>query len=81
MQLCTPAMIYLVLSCLSLVISAINSMNPASILIQLIFTGAWTWLMNYLCKKGYSILSWLLLFFPFLVGVFVVINLFSKLSA
>ena len=81
MQLCTPAMIYLVLSCFSLVISAINSMNPASILIQLIFTGAWTWIMNYLCKKGYAILSWFLLFFPFLVGVFVVISLFSKFSA
>tara|TARA_E500000178_G_scaffold305130_1_gene316376 strand:- start:328 stop:693 length:366 start_codon:yes stop_codon:yes gene_type:complete len=28
----------------------------------------WTWLLNYLCKKGYKMLSWFILLIPFLLA-------------
>jgi hypothetical protein len=77
-QLCTPAMIYFVLSVLSLVISAFYQLNIASILFQLLFIALWTWILNYFCKMGYSVLSWVIVFFPFIMAALLFLNLVKK---
>jgi Na+/melibiose symporter-like transporter len=77
-QLCTPAMIYFVLSVLSLVISAFYQLNIASILIQLLFIALWTWLLNFFCEAGYSVLSWVIVFFPFIMAALLLLNLVKK---
>ena len=77
-QLCTPAMIYFVLSVISLVISAFYQLNIVSILIQLLFIELWTWILNYFCKMGYSVLSWVIVFFPFIMAALLFLNLVKK---
>jgi len=64
--LCTPAMIYFIISFIYLIISAFTTFNVISIIIKLFFIMLWTWFLNFLCSKGYSIISWLIIVLPFL---------------
>ena len=66
-KLCTPAMIYFVLSVITLVIGVFTNFHIISLLIKGLFILVWTWFLNYLCKKGYSIISWILVILPFLM--------------
>lgn len=42
--------------------------------IKLLYILLWTWILNLICKDGYSIISWLLVLFPFLL-MFVIIGI------
>ena len=42
-------------------------------IIKLIYILFWTWILNLICKDGYSEISWLLVLFPFLL-LFVLIG-------
>ena len=68
-DLCTPAMIYFVISIITLVISIFSSFNIMSIIIKGIFIMLWAWLLNFLCSKGFTIVSWILVILPFLTMI------------
>lgn len=36
-------------------------------LLKLIYIAFWTWVLNYLCKTGYTSISWLLFLVPFIM--------------
>ena len=42
---------------------------------KLIYIFFWTWILNFICKKGYSGVSWFLVIFPFIL-FFVLIGMF-----
>jgi hypothetical protein len=66
-KLCTPAMIYFVVAVITLVIGVFTNFHILSLLIKGLFILVWTWFLNYLCKKGYSVISWILVLLPFLM--------------
>ena len=72
-KLCTPAMVYLVLAGISLVIALLKNFQLMSLVVKGIFIVAWTWFLNFLCSKGYKAISWFLVLLPFLLmlGIFV----------
>ena len=72
-KLCTPAMVYLVLAAISVVIGFLRRFQVISLIVKMIFVVAWTWFLNFLCTKGYKAISWFLVLLPFLMmlGVFV----------
>jgi len=65
-DLCTPAAIYLVLSTISVIFQIFTQFQFFSILFHILFVLAWTWILNFLCKKGYATLSWILLILPYI---------------
>ena len=67
MNLCTPAMVYLVLALIGMVMSFYNKFGPGSIAIKALYVVAWTWFLNFLCSKGYKTISWFLVVLPFLL--------------
>jgi len=69
-ELCMPAMIYFVISIIALIFSFFNSMNVMSVIIKGGFIIFWSWVLHYLCKKGFSMLSWILLILPLLMFSF-----------
>jgi hypothetical protein len=71
-KLCTPAMLYLVLAAISIVIGVFQKFQFFSLLTKVVFVAAWTWFLNFLCSKGYKAISWFLVLLPFLImiGVF-----------
>jgi hypothetical protein len=37
-------------------------------IIKIIYIFFWTWILNLICKDGYSTISWILIFFPFIIS-------------
>ena len=67
-NLCTPAVVYFWISLVVLVISVISGLHLVANLVQLIFILVWSWILNYLCTKGFTAVSWLLVILPILMG-------------
>jgi len=50
---------------------------PSTILVfmvQFVYVAFWTWILNLICKDGYTNIAWLLVLFPFIL-LFVILGL------
>ena len=82
-SLCTPAMLYLVISVIVLIPVIIQNMEDRSkycvgnyacdvpdtlhiFLAKGTYIAFWTFLLNWICSKGYKNASWFILLFPFI---------------
>jgi len=66
-KLCDPAKLYLVMVILFIVVGLFSKINILAIIIKLIFALIWTFVLNWLCKKGYKTVSWILVLLPFIL--------------
>ncbi len=75
---CTPAQVYLVFAVILFVISSIK-VKPTlvSVIIHSLYIIFWTVLLNYICSKGYTGVSWFLLFLPF---IFIVVTILISIG-
>lgn len=91
-KLCTPAMLYFVLSIISLLLMALQNLNgdhhryclgsyscevesmPGIFILKLIYILFFTWVLNLICKAGYTSISWFLVLLPFIM-LFVLIGI------
>jgi hypothetical protein len=72
-MLCIPALIYLILGVISLVY-LFSKYSFGTVLLKAVFIGLWTWLLNFICSKGYPVISWIILLLPFIMfGIFMLI--------
>ena len=95
-SLCNPAMLYLVLSGISLLMMIFQNIenpneycvgdmkcpveNKVGIFIgKCIYIAFWTWMLDLMCKAGYTRIAWFILFLP-LVLFFILIALFILLQ-
>ena len=82
---CAPAVIYMVLATISLVISFFtmsdydkktnNSNKTEIILVHLIVGILWTGLLYWLCSNSYNTLAWIILLLPLILIVILVVVL------
>jgi hypothetical protein len=92
-NLCPPALFYLLLSILALIIMSLQNLAGKSVyclgeyncnvssvkfifLIKIIYVLFWTWILNIICKYGYSSISWFLVFVPFIFMFIILLNSF-----
>jgi len=73
-KLCTPAFLYFVLSVITLVIGIFTKFNLLSLIMNGFFILVWTWFLNFLCDKGFTIVSWILVLLPILAAVFMLLG-------
>lgn len=66
-KLCTPAKIYFVITLFFCVMSLINNIPFFAVLIKLFFALIWTYILSWLCKKGFTWVSWFLVLLPFII--------------
>ena len=66
-KLCDPAKLYLVMVLFFIVVGLFSKINVLAIIIKLIFAFIWTFVLNWLCKKGYKTVSWILVLLPFIL--------------
>ena len=69
-DLCPPALIYLLFSITQVVIDTVKGLYTA--LIKIWVASIFTILLNYLCQSGLGIISWLIVFIPFILMTLVV---------
>jgi len=71
MQLCSPALIYLIFSAVQIIIDTFKGLyNTAAM--KVIVAVIITLLLNILCERGMGIVSWLIVFIPFMFMTFIV---------
>lgn len=64
---CLPAIIYIGLSIVGIMYSLlIGFTNIGVTIIQLLSVWLFAWFLDYLCRNGYTIASWVLVLFPFI---------------
>lgn len=90
-ELCTPALVYFVISIISVALILLqnlgnyDSYNVGSFscrvpnttvvfIFKFIYIFFWTWVLNLICKDGYTNISWLLVLLPWIL-LFVIIGL------
>lgn len=70
-KLCTPAWVYLFISVFALLWNMSFSIRSA--LLQLLLIGIWTYVLDFVCKKGYTWVSWVLVLAPYVFAALVLL--------
>jgi len=79
-DMCAPAFIYLMYSS-ALIVIDVSKHNYNTALFKTIVTGIMTYLLVSLCKNGYSIISWIIVFVPFIfMSVITMLSISSLLK-
>jgi tetrahydromethanopterin S-methyltransferase subunit E len=71
MQLCAPAIIYLLFSITQILIDTLKGLYNTA-LMKILVTIVVTILLNILCEKGLGIVSWIIVFIPFILMTVIV---------
>jgi hypothetical protein len=66
-KLCTPAKIYFAIAVIASIFALFSGMRVMAVAIKLIFAFIWTFILEWLCKKGYKSLSWFLVLLPYII--------------
>ena len=76
-KLCTPAKLYFALAILSILIGLFSGFHFMAILGKLIFAVIYTFILGWLCSKGFKSLSWFLVLLPY---VLILLGFFGLLT-
>jgi hypothetical protein len=66
-KLCTPAFIYFIVSLTYVLVDNLTNFNITNIIINLFMIIFWSLILNFICRSGFTVVSWILLFIPLLV--------------
>ena len=66
-KLCTPAKIYFGIAVIATIIALFNGVSLMMAFTKIVFAFIWTFVLGWLCDKGYSSISWFLVLLPYIV--------------
>ena len=66
-ELCTPAKIYFAIAVIAAVFALFNGVGVIAVGINLVFGFIWTFVLGWLCKKGFTNISWFLVLLPYII--------------
>lgn len=64
-KFCTPAQLYLLFAIFHLFAQFMVNFRFMTLVINSLFVVVWAWILNWICSKGYGVLSWVLVLLPF----------------
>lgn len=67
---CTPAQLYLILGAIGIIMGFLKNYGIWTLLTEAVFLVIWTWVLNWLCSKGFKSISWILVLLPFIMTFF-----------
>jgi len=77
-NMCTPAKLYFALSLLMPLVFSFIQIHPIVVVFHIITVICWITLLAYLCERGFTNLSWILVILPF-VCIFMFLILYIYL--
>lgn len=75
-KLCTPAKIYFAIAVIAAVIGLFNGLAIMGAVWNLIFAFIWTVVLEWLCKKGWTSISWFLVLLPYIIMFLAILNIY-----
>jgi len=76
-KLCTPAKIYFAIAVLAIIFALFSGFSFIYAFWKLLFAFIWTYILSWLCKKGYKTLSWVLVLLPYIIILFALFNIYK----
>jgi len=70
-NLCTPVILYLIFSTTQIIIDIFKTMYNTAILKFILMIG-FSFVLNFLCERGLGIISWIIVFIPFIMMTVIV---------
>lgn len=75
-KLCTPAKIYFAIAVIGAIIGLFNGYTIMSVFMKLVFAFIWTYVLGWLCDKGYKSISWFLVLLPYIIIALAMLNIY-----
>jgi len=75
-KLCTPAKIYFTIAVIATIIALFNGVSIMYAVWKMVFAFIWTYVLGWLCKKGYTSISWFLVLLPYIIMVLAMLNIY-----
>jgi hypothetical protein len=75
-KLCTPAKIYFAIAVIATTIGLFSGLSVMMAFWKLIFAFIWTYVLGWLCEKGYTSISWFLVLLPYIVILLAMLNIY-----
>jgi hypothetical protein len=66
-KLCTPAKIYFAIAVIASIVMLFSGISFIAVFIKLIFAFIWAFVLGWLCKKGFTSVSWFLVLLPYII--------------
>jgi hypothetical protein len=76
-ELCTPAKIYFAIAVIASIFALFNGVKLMMVFMKLLFAFVWTFLLGWLCKKGFTMLSWFLVLLPYIIIALAMFGLYQ----
>lgn len=75
-KLCTPAKIYFAIAVIAMIFSLFNGASIMMEFWKILFAFIWTFVLGWLCKKGYTSISWFLVLLPYIIMGLAMLNIY-----
>jgi hypothetical protein len=79
-SLCTPAKVYFAIAVIASVIALFKNVAVMAVVVKLLFAFIWTYVLAWLCTKGYKSISWFLVLLPYIIIAIAYVGIY-KLSS
>jgi len=76
-KLCTPAKIYFAIAIFSILLGLFTGVHFMAVLGKLVFAVIYTFILGWLCSKGFKSLSWFLVLLPYVLILLTFFGLFA----
>jgi hypothetical protein len=75
-KLCTPAKIYFAIAVIATIVALFNGLSIMAAFMKLLFAFIWTFILGWLCDKGYRSLSWFLVLLPYIIILLAMLGIY-----
>lgn len=66
-KLCTPAKIYFAIAVIATIVGLFNGASIMMAFWKMVFAFIWTFILGWLCQKGFNSISWFLVLLPYII--------------
>jgi hypothetical protein len=75
-KLCTPAKIYFAIAVIATIFALFSGASIMVAFMKLIFAFIWTFVLGWLCDKGFTSISWFLVLLPYIIIALAMFNIY-----
>ena len=75
-KLCTPAKIYFAIAVIAAIVGLFNGASIMFEFWKIVFAFIWTYVLGWLCNKGYTSISWFLVLLPYIIMALAMMNIY-----
>lgn len=76
-KLCVPAKIYFAIAVIATIIALLNGVHMMYAFWKMVFAFIWTFVLGFLCNKGYTSISWFLVLLPYILIALAMFNIYQ----